>query len=338
MENKRLSQKVKITKTGAILLAKHVACDGTDVERGVGFLSHAHSDHLKEFESALSYHEAVLVSNATRDLLIADKGNWLLRRRNLIGLPYERPFTYKSERITLFPANHMLGSSQVLLEDEDGVRIVYTGDFNYPNTPVLDADILVMEATYGDPHDIMSYTRKNLINKIVSLVKEGLRRGKPAYIFSWSGKLQCLMNIFTSEGVDVPFLALPKDVKMAEIYRKYGMNVGNVHEIGTREAYEIQKSQPFVAFHRIGSTVREAESFLSIRVSACMAREGFYEARKNYYVAALSDHADFNGLLEYVKQSKPKLVITDNSRCGKALTLAREIKKRLDIDAKPLPL
>ncbi|HML02483.1 MAG TPA: hypothetical protein VK487_03815, partial [Candidatus Bathyarchaeia archaeon] len=55
------------------------------------------------------------------------------------------------------------------------------------------------------------------------------------------------------------------------------------------------------------------------------------------YVLALSDHSDFNGLLQYVEESKPKLVITDNFRAGDAQVLAQEIQKRLGIKSLSLP-
>jgi len=54
-------------------------------------------------------------------------------------------------------------------------------------------------------------------------------------------------------------------------------------------------------------------------------------------VVALSDHSDFNGLIEYVRRSKPKLVITDNFRVGHARTLVKEIRKRFGISALALP-
>jgi len=38
-----------------------------------------------------------------------------------------------------------------------------------------------------------------------------------------------------------------------------------------------------------------------------------------------------------VRESKPKLVITDNYRVGDAKVLAREITKRLGIEAKAMP-
>jgi len=52
---------------------------------------------------------------------------------------------------------------------------------------------------------------------------------------------------------------------------------------------------------------------------------------------AFSDHSDFDGLMEYVRRSKPKLVITDNFRAGHAETLAKEIRKRFGISAVALP-
>lgn len=58
----------------------------------------------------------------------------------------------------------------------------------------------------------------------------------------------------------------------------------------------------------------------------------------NEYVIALSDHSDFNELLEYVKRCSPRMVITDRYRSEAANILAHEIEKRLKIPAKAAPL
>ena len=55
------------------------------------------------------------------------------------------------------------------------------------------------------------------------------------------------------------------------------------------------------------------------------------------YRVALSGHSDFNELLRYVEKCRPKMVITDNHRFGDAFALAREIERRLNIPAKPVP-
>ncbi|MCS7095883.1 MAG: hypothetical protein RMK50_02285 [Nitrososphaerota archaeon] len=55
-------------------------------------------------------------------------------------------------------------------------------------------------------------------------------------------------------------------------------------------------------------------------------------------IVALSDHSDFDGLMEYVRLSRPKLVITDNFRAGYAEALAKEIRQCFNISALALPI
>ena len=55
------------------------------------------------------------------------------------------------------------------------------------------------------------------------------------------------------------------------------------------------------------------------------------------HLIALSDHSDFDGLIEYVRRAKPKQVVTDNYRMSYGETLAKEISKRLGIPAVAMP-
>jgi len=339
MKTKQLLQKVSINTNRAILIGRYITCDGFDLKRSIEIISHAHADHTEEFEKALGYYNTILTSPETKDLILVDKGKWLRLHRNLVALDYRKQFDYKGEKITLYPVRHVLGASQVLLEDRDGTRIVYTGDFDKPGTQAIDSDLLVIEATNGTPDDIKKHTREFLIKRLVSLLKKKLSKNRSVFIFSRGCKLQELMNILTRRKVSAPFIAYPKDARRAEIYRKYGKDILKIFEIGTQEADEIQKSgQPFVGFFSTKHwRVPEVGRRVEIRVDSCISKQDFYEPRKNYFVVSLSDHADFNGLIEYVKKSHPKFVVTDSSRSGAhAINLAREIKK-LGIKAKSLP-
>jgi putative mRNA 3-end processing factor len=334
----RLKEKIRITEDGTIIIGENISCDGSSIDKPVSVISHAHGDHTKHFESALSYCNYVITSAQTKDMLIAERGSWLKWRRNFIGLSYGAPFDVSQhERVKLFPVKHMLGASQVLVETTDGL-VLYTGDFSYPNTNPIKTDVLIMEATYGSPEDVRQQNERQLLNQFISLIIREIEQRKPVYVFAHPGKIQCLMSILTNADVKIPFICGPKDFQWIEIYRRNGYTIGTVLQQGSQEAIEIQKSgNPFISFHRIGSIVPEAKDFLKIRVSAFMAKEDFYKLQPNYYVIALSDHADFNGLLEYVRKSEAQLVITDSSRCPKAYTLAREIKNRLGIEALALP-
>ena len=54
------------------------------------------------------------------------------------------------------------------------------------------------------------------------------------------------------------------------------------------------------------------------------------------YLVALSDHSDFDGLIEYVKRTRAKQVVTDNFRSN-GDALAKELRKRLGVCAVAMP-
>jgi hypothetical protein len=78
--------------------------------------------------------------------------------------------------------------------------------------------------------------------------------------------------------------------------------------------------------------------FPQIRVSQYESRSPFAETARNHYSVTLADHADFTGVMTYVKESRPKVVITDSKRHGyRAAQLAREIESHLNTKARALP-
>jgi hypothetical protein len=91
-----LHKKAGITSEGAVLIGKYIACDGFDPGRPISIISHAHGDHTRQFESALSMCQAVIVTKETKDLLVAERGDWLLRRRNLRSLVLKSPTLTKT--------------------------------------------------------------------------------------------------------------------------------------------------------------------------------------------------------------------------------------------------
>jgi len=147
------------------------------------------------------------------------------------------------------------------------------------------------------------------------------------------------MGILRSEGVNVPFISTSEELKLAQVYEKYQGKIGDYFPTDSMEAWEMmQKEDPYVAFYPIGSHVPIANKYLKIKATAYGAPFPIYMTEKNHYVVALSDHADFEGTLEYVKRSNPKLVITDGFRAVEnAGFLAQALKKELNIEARTLP-
>jgi putative mRNA 3-end processing factor len=331
-----LSLKATITHRGAVLLGKNVACDAFDESKPLRIVTHAHADHMMGLQQSLKTCEKVLMTKATKDLIDVIMGPLFLMGGLVETLDYGKTRQMGEEQLTFFRADHILGAAQVLVKDSEGARIAYTGDFRIDDTHVLDADILVMEATYGNPMCKRSF-EKDVKDLLVSLVEEGLKHGA-VYVFGYHGKLQEVMQILHERDVKAPFVAPEKVFHVSRICELHGMRLGRLMLSEEREAKELlERNSPCIAFYHMGSRKKVGQGAFRVYVSGWEFNSPCREIADNEYVVALSDHSDFDGLIEYVRRSKPKLVITDNFRVGHAETMAREIQKRFGISAVALP-
>ena len=88
-------------------------------------------------------------------------------------------------RLTLHNAGHILGSSIIHLHIGEGLHnIVYTGDFKYGKTMLLEpastnfprVETVITESTYGAPEDVMP-SRSKAENNLISIINATLKRG-----------------------------------------------------------------------------------------------------------------------------------------------------------------
>jgi putative mRNA 3-end processing factor len=332
-----MMRKASITKKGAVLLGKYIACDGFDKDRPLRVVTHVHSDHLLGLRQSLRECEAVVMTPATKDLIDVMRSPLFLMRGDVKTLDYGEAFVYDDERLTLHLADHILGAAQVLVEDGGGVRILYTGDFRISRTPVVDADVLVIEATYGNSSRVRSF-REDVEESLVSLVEESLMRG-PVSVFGYHGKLQEVIEVLHEAKVGVPFVMPEKVFHICKVCERYGMRFGRRLLLSQDERAQtmLSRGEPCVAFYHMNSRRCVGKNGVRIFVSGWEFREVCRRMAENEFTVALSDHSDFYGLLRYVEESRPKIVYTDNYRSGDAVALAKEIQRRLGIPAEPLP-
>jgi putative mRNA 3-end processing factor len=331
-----MTLKASVTRNGAVLLGKHVACDSFDETHHIRVVTHAHHDHLGGLQQSLRRCTAVVMTPATRDLLTILRSSSSLMNGNVKALNYDETLACGDEHLTLHPADHILGAAQALVEDDDGARIVYTGDFRMSDTPILEADVLVLEATYGNPFQVRPF--RNIVETaLVTLVESALRNG-PLCIFGYHGKLQEVMQILHENRIDAPFIMPEKIFQTSKVCEAYGMRLGKILSANEDEARGImERNEPHVAFHHMNTRPYVGKDSFRICVSGWEFSGPRRQIGPNEHIVALSDHADFKELLQYVSESKPKIVITDNYRVGEAVVLAREIEKRLGVPAKALP-
>ncbi len=107
-------------------------------------------------------------------------------------------------RLTLHNAGHILGSSMVHLHIGEGLHnIVYTGDYKYSRTMLLEAattefprvETVITESTYGGPDDLMP-SRVEAEERLAAVVNETLeRKGKVLIPVPAVGRAQEIMLV-----------------------------------------------------------------------------------------------------------------------------------------------
>ncbi len=331
-----LAERAKVTKSGAVLLGDNLACDAYD-ERPLRVVTHAHADHLGGLRKSLKNCEKVLMTKATRDLAETLNANLKLKEaKSVHTLEYGRVLKYGEEKISLLKADHILGACQVLVEDAGGIRIAYTGDFRLEGTPVVDCDVLVVEATYGSPSCRRNFG-VDVCKLLVEMIEKRLRGGA-VYVFGYYGKLQEVMQILRKADVAVPFVMPERVYEVTKVCEKHGMQLEDLSLSTSSEGHELLDGNlPCVAFYHMNARQHVGLHNSRICVSGWEFNSPCRQIGEREHLVALSDHSDFDGLIEYVRRSKAKQVITDNYRVSHGDVLAKEITRRLGVCATPMP-
>lgn len=334
---KCLSAKATVSERGAVLLGDSVACDAFDADRPLRVVTHAHADHLVGLRQSLRSGKRVLMTTATRDLIEVMNGLLPLNGGSVEVVDYGEAVEYGDERVTLVKADHILGAAQVLVEDSAGGRVAYTGDFRVDGTePLLDCDVLVLEATYGNPMCRRSFGL-DVRELLVSLVEKNLRHGA-VYVFGYHGKLQEIMQILHGADVCVPFVMPERVFRVSKVCEAHGMRLGCLTLASEKDGRELLEGNlPCVAFFHMNARGSVGLNGSRICVSGWEFRSPCRQIGEREHLVALSDHSDFDGLLEYVRRCRPKCVVTDNYRVSYGVTLAREISRRLGVHAVAMP-
>ena len=329
--------KAGVSRRGAVLLGDSVACDAFDDNRPLHVVTHVHADHLIGLRRSLRSGKKVLMTAATRDLIGVVGRSLSLSDSSVKLLGYGEAGRYFGERVTLVKADHILGAAQVLVEDSEGNRVGYTGDFRVDGTePLVNCDELVVEATYGNPSFKRAF-KVDVKELLVSMVEKRLRYGT-VYVFGYHGKLQEVMQILHCANVSVPFVMPEKVFRVSKVCEAHGMRLGCLSLSTDNDGRELLGGNlPCVAFYHMNSRKYVGLDSSRICVSGWEFHTPCRQIGEREHLVALSDHSDFCGLLEYVKRCNPKRVITDNYRVSHGVTLAKEINKRLGIPAVAMP-
>ncbi len=324
---------IKINDHGGVVLWSTAVIDGhvDDLPR---IVTHVHSDHTKYLSRSARKSPHIIGTPITLE--------WLLALGAKISEEKLRPLNF-GEALQLTDCNvefrralHIPGTAQVVCEARDGTRVVYTSDFKKPGkeTPIINSDVLVIDAVYGDP----SYRRffDDYIDILLAdFVKESLAKG-PIYIHAYYGKVQEVMNLLRNKGIDAPFILDPKQYILAKILEKHGWVIKDYFLNTSDEAQEVMRTGWYVYFtHLFRKGVNGFGTH--VRLSGWEFRTPIKRVNHRWWQIAFSDHADFEGLVYYVKMAKPKVVLVNSVRSTGGYSFVSYLNKKLGIRAYLLP-
>jgi Cft2 family RNA processing exonuclease len=285
-------------------------------------VTHAHSDHFGR-------HGEFVVTPGTAALL---RHRYRPRGRMLEQQFWERR-DFGAFALTLLPAGHVLGSAQALVEYR-GERLLYSGDIKLSASltaepcDVPEADVLIVEATFGRPRYVFPPAQE-VIAGILSFCRNALERGETPVLYAYSlGKGQEVLRCLSGAGFEVAVHGTTFGV--AEVYAKLGIDFP-VHEhierCDLRGRVLICPPQT-----RRGGVLQSVARPRTAMISGWAVDRG---ARWRYGADdafPLSDHADYDELVEYVQRVNPKRVYTVYGFDGE---FAADLRTR-GYDAQPL--
>jgi putative mRNA 3-end processing factor len=265
-------------------------------QQKTGFVSHAHSDHAAR-------HELTLCTTATGELLKARYGK--IRYK---PIEFGSCIDWGDVKLKVYPAGHMLGSAMLRVETADS-SLLFTGDFRLGPSLTVEqaapptADILVTECTFGDPKYVFP-PREEAVATLVGMVKTILAGGKVANVHAYAmGKAQELVKILTSHGfvVQVDRNTAP----FCQAYARMGVDLGDysVYGEGGKEPDVI--ISPPMRQRGFGGVKRGCRTIAVTgwAMDASLTRRWGVD-----YSVPISDHADYNELLQLVELVRPSRV------------------------------
>jgi putative mRNA 3-end processing factor len=288
------------------------------VERTI--TTHAHSDHARP--------------GCGRYLTAADGVNVLRRRIGadaiIDAVEYGQVIEINGVKVSLHPAGHILGSSQVRVEHHGNVW-VFTGDYKRQSDPtcrgfeVVPCETLITECTFGLP--IFRWRdAAEVISEINSWWHENTQQQRNSLLIAYSlGKAQrVLAQLDPSIG---PILLHGAMMGMVEAYRQSGVTLPVTEHASAENAKKFKGKAIIIAPDSAlgGTWLRKFLPASDGIASGWMQVRGFRRRRSADRGFVLSDHVDWPGLLQTIEETAAQRVIFTH---GYSATMARYLTEK----------
>lgn len=313
---------INLTDKGLFCQAANVYVDPwAPVDRAI--VTHAHSDHARY--GSVRY-------------LCAAPGEKVLQHRlggtaRIETLAYGETLDIDGVKISLHPAGHILGSSQVRIENKGEVWVV-SGDYKLNPDPTCEAfeplkcHTFITESTFGLP--IYRWPdREELFADINSWWSKNKAAGRNSLILCYAlGKAQRVLS-----GLDLsigPVYTHGAVEAMNDVYRSSGVSLPDTIKI--QSGVEIEKGAMILAPPSAQNTPwqRKLQPVSVAFASGWMQVRGIKRRRSYDKGFVMSDHCDWNSLLTAVKASEASNVLVTH---GYSEIFSRYLQTEMGLEA-----
>ncbi len=283
-------------------------------------ITHAHSDHARR---------------GSARYLTARDGVHVLRKRMgdesvIDPIDYGTSIDMNGVRVSLHPAGHVLGSSQVQIE-HGGQIWVFTGDYKRQPDPtcvpfeLVPCHTLITECTFGLP--IFRWRDPQLIaNEINQWWRENVQLKRTSLLLAYTlGKSQRVLSMLDpSIG---PILLHGATHAMVEAYRESGVHLPPAEHASAENA-KLHKGRALVIAPPAAASSTWVRKFSPLSdgiASGWMQVRGFRRRRSADRGFVLSDHVDWPGLMQTIEETGCQRVIATH---GYTQPLTRYLSER----------
>lgn len=260
-------------------------------------ITHAHSDHAKFGNKYYLCHAL------TKPLLQARLGD-----NNYQTVEWNEPLYINGVKVSLHPAGHIIGSSQIRVEYNGEVWVV-SGDYKTENDGLsgifepLQCNVFITESTFGLP--IYKWKPQSILYESVrEWIKENKEKNVSSVLIAYSlGKAQRLL--YAIEPLQQTVLLHGAIWNMHQALLSAGITLPSVERVTPETPKEKIKNSIVIAPPSADASpwMKKFEPYALGICSGWMQVRGNVRRRNADAGFALSDHADWEGLLTTVKET-----------------------------------
>jgi len=266
-------------------------------------IAHAHFDHF-------TFGCEEYISTKETAILLKERAGDNIKMKTF---EYGEEFKINGINISFHPSGHILGSSQIrfIFAEE---KWLISGDFKLQKDPtckqyeIVKTDYLISECTFGLP--IFKWDEPN---KIANDISKWITNSpeKTSLLFCYSlGKAQRLLNEISQTNFKGNIYSHGSIYKMNNCYKELGIDIKDTIKIENKKNIDELKGSLILLPPSL-SKVSYLKNFKNIQTAFASGWMSIRALRKRSGYDKgfpISDHADWDGILEVVKKSEAKNV------------------------------